>query len=181
MSYLICDKCKEYFKLQTGESSKDFECCQCGGELFKFDLKADTWFSKSDIKNYTTGLIKAMKFEDKKFRSSSPIYLGRIGDEKSYEHLLVAMDDDDPKVRAYSIVVLGKLKNKEASEKICQKMKDKSHKVRKSVIRALELIGGQEAFQIIIKGLNDNHFAVRRRLQFHWVELGMRRLMNIFW
>ncbi len=34
MSYLLCSKCKSYFKLQSGESAKDFvDLCYCGGKL----------------------------------------------------------------------------------------------------------------------------------------------------
>ena len=34
MGYLICGKCKSYYKLQTGESAKDFiDKCDCGGKL----------------------------------------------------------------------------------------------------------------------------------------------------
>ncbi|MGZ7209832.1 MAG: MFS transporter [Methanobacterium sp.] len=34
MGYLICGKCKSYYKLQSGESAKDFvRKCDCGGKL----------------------------------------------------------------------------------------------------------------------------------------------------
>jgi len=34
VGYLICTKCKSYYKLQSGESAKDFvKKCNCGGEL----------------------------------------------------------------------------------------------------------------------------------------------------
>lgn len=34
MAYLICTKCKSYYKLQPGESSKDFVSeCDCGGKV----------------------------------------------------------------------------------------------------------------------------------------------------
>ena len=34
MGYLICDTCKGYYELQTGESPEDFDLiCDCGGEL----------------------------------------------------------------------------------------------------------------------------------------------------
>lgn len=34
MGYLICGKCKSYYKLQSGESAKDFvDYCDCGGKL----------------------------------------------------------------------------------------------------------------------------------------------------
>lgn len=31
--FLICSKCKGYYKLREGESPEDFESCQCGGKL----------------------------------------------------------------------------------------------------------------------------------------------------
>lgn len=31
--YLRCEKCKGYYKLKPGESLKDFDICECGGEL----------------------------------------------------------------------------------------------------------------------------------------------------
>jgi len=34
MGYLICGKCKSYYKLQSGESANDFvDYCDCGGKL----------------------------------------------------------------------------------------------------------------------------------------------------
>lgn len=34
MGYLICGKCKSYYKLQSGESAKDFvDECDCGGKM----------------------------------------------------------------------------------------------------------------------------------------------------
>jgi rRNA maturation endonuclease Nob1 len=31
--YLRCEKCSGYYKLQAGESPKDYDICKCGGEL----------------------------------------------------------------------------------------------------------------------------------------------------
>lgn len=33
MSYVVCEKCGGYYKLQEGESVGDFDACQCGGNL----------------------------------------------------------------------------------------------------------------------------------------------------
>jgi len=33
MSYLICQRCYGYYKLEEDESPEDFESCQCGGQL----------------------------------------------------------------------------------------------------------------------------------------------------
>jgi len=37
MPYLICNKCKGYYKLKEGESLEDFEECECGGSLREFE------------------------------------------------------------------------------------------------------------------------------------------------
>ena len=42
MGYLICNKCKNYYELQPGESPEDFELnCSCGGKL-EFIKELDT-------------------------------------------------------------------------------------------------------------------------------------------
>jgi len=41
MPYLVCEKCKGYYKLKPGESSKDFEKCNCGGKLKLVDSIED--------------------------------------------------------------------------------------------------------------------------------------------
>ena len=33
MSYIVCNECGGYYKLQEGESLEDFGTCQCGGTL----------------------------------------------------------------------------------------------------------------------------------------------------
>lgn len=34
MGYLVCSKCKSYYKMQSGESPKDFvDTCDCGGKI----------------------------------------------------------------------------------------------------------------------------------------------------
>lgn len=37
MSYVICEKCSGYYELEEGESPKDFDRCQCGGNLEYFE------------------------------------------------------------------------------------------------------------------------------------------------
>ncbi len=34
MKYLICENCGGYYALSDGESSSDFDSCQCGGKLY---------------------------------------------------------------------------------------------------------------------------------------------------
>ncbi len=49
MAYLVCDKCKGYYKLQIGESILDFEECECGGDLRQVDT-LDIPFNKQRVK-----------------------------------------------------------------------------------------------------------------------------------
>jgi len=34
MNYLVCEICGGYYQLADGESSTDFDSCQCGGKLY---------------------------------------------------------------------------------------------------------------------------------------------------
>jgi hypothetical protein len=43
MSYLICERCKSYYKLKLGEKPEDYSNeCECGGKLkFTKNFKVD--------------------------------------------------------------------------------------------------------------------------------------------
>ena len=46
MDYLICNKCKNYYELQSGESPEDFELdCKCGGKLELKNIDAHKSFT----------------------------------------------------------------------------------------------------------------------------------------
>lgn len=53
MAYLVCDKCGNYYKLQSGESPEDFiDTCKCGGKLeFRKDL--DVISTSEDVTSVT--------------------------------------------------------------------------------------------------------------------------------
>ncbi len=59
MSYLVCDKCGGYYKLQEGESPEDFDLtCECGGTLrYKKLIEDDDSNWKIDFKALLVGLI----------------------------------------------------------------------------------------------------------------------------
>lgn len=42
MAYIICEKCRKYYKVEEGESLEDFELCRCGGNL-KFVQNLDNY------------------------------------------------------------------------------------------------------------------------------------------
>ena len=73
MGYLICGKCKSYYKLQSGESPKDFVSeCDCGGKLRyveNLDIVDPTWTQTSINRKSTKSEILKEKIH---FMSSLP-------------------------------------------------------------------------------------------------------------
>ena len=67
MGYLICAKCKSYYKLQQGESAKDFtRDCDCGGKLRyveNLDIVDPNWKQVSIRKKSTKGEILRNKIQ----------------------------------------------------------------------------------------------------------------------
>jgi len=53
MGYLICDKCKGYYKLKEGESIDDFDNCQCGGKLRYIDNIDEYLNDEQNITQYS--------------------------------------------------------------------------------------------------------------------------------
>ena len=46
VAYLICNKCNNYYELQSGESPEDFELdCKCGGKLELKDIVIQKGFT----------------------------------------------------------------------------------------------------------------------------------------
>lgn len=60
MGYLICEKCRGYYKLQKGESLSDFDCCQCGGKLKYYEDSID----EKILDNNTVGYNHKLKTSD---------------------------------------------------------------------------------------------------------------------
>jgi len=67
MGYLICGKCKSYYELQPGESSKDFSSdCDCGGKIRyikNLDIVDPRWKQITIRKKSTKGEILKNKME----------------------------------------------------------------------------------------------------------------------
>ena len=58
MGYLVCDKCKGYYKLKPGEFSTDFSNkCSCGGNLKFAYEKTGSDVNKKKKRKYTKKLI----------------------------------------------------------------------------------------------------------------------------
>ena len=58
MSYLLCNKCGSYYKLQEGENPEEFDLtCECGGKLqYKKSIKSDNSIWEIDLKALLVGL-----------------------------------------------------------------------------------------------------------------------------
>ncbi len=67
MGYLICGKCKSYYKLQSDESAKDFvDHCDCGGKLRyveNLDIVDPSWKSVTIRKKSTKSEILRNKMQ----------------------------------------------------------------------------------------------------------------------
>jgi hypothetical protein len=67
MGYLICSKCKSYYKLQSGESAKNFvDYCDCGGEfryVENLDFVDPNWKQVSIRKKITRREILSNKIQ----------------------------------------------------------------------------------------------------------------------
>ena len=71
MGYLVCSKCKSYYKLQSGESAKDFvDDCDCGGKLRyveNLDIVDPNWKQVSIRKKSTKREILRNKMQSLSF------------------------------------------------------------------------------------------------------------------
>lgn len=55
MGYLICEKCKGYYKLKPGENQEDFtDTCACGGKL-RYAVDIDVVDEKKQHSNFESG------------------------------------------------------------------------------------------------------------------------------
>ncbi len=49
MNYLVCENCGGYYLLKDGESSSDFDSCQCGGKLYLLEYTDDDEIKSPEI------------------------------------------------------------------------------------------------------------------------------------
>lgn len=74
MPYLICDKCNSYYKLQKGESARDFARCKCGNKLKYYEYIGDYTNNLKNGNNYT----KNGNLVDLWFKQSTSIKLASV-------------------------------------------------------------------------------------------------------
>jgi len=62
MSYLVCNKCGNYYELQSGEGPGDFtDECECGGKLQYTETISNTDSNLKNKKNKTKGVFRRWK------------------------------------------------------------------------------------------------------------------------
>ena len=69
---ILCKKCGGYYELQNGESLRDFERCQCGGELYTINYDIITLKTKKSIDAPTKAKIEVSDYLTKNIL---PIFL----------------------------------------------------------------------------------------------------------
>ena len=62
MGYLVCEKCKGYYKLKKGESAEDFSKCDCDGNLKFYNDVVDFIEEKLTLKQRISEY--ELKFDD---------------------------------------------------------------------------------------------------------------------
>jgi putative flippase GtrA len=81
MTYLLCNACGGYYKLQEGESPADFDCCQCGGGLSPASLN-EFLFQRTSLKCPGCGAVS----DGKTFCSYCGTILDTRESSRSNEH-----------------------------------------------------------------------------------------------
>jgi putative flippase GtrA len=81
MTYLLCNACGGYYKLQEGESPADFDCCQCGGGLSPASLN-EILFQRTSLKCPGCGAVS----DGKTFCSYCGTILDTRESSRSNEH-----------------------------------------------------------------------------------------------
>jgi len=148
MGYLICNKCKNYYELQPGESPEDFELnCSCGGEL-KFHNNLDINFNSNKVDNLDLQNILLNDPEGAK-RAHIAYLLGETKDPKYIDVLCEATKDKDGNVRRLSASALGKIGNIRAEDALIKLLKDPKPQVRQYTVKALRKIKSEKAVEHI--------------------------------
>lgn len=89
MQYLVCEECGDYYKLQKGESTEDFDACQCGGKLryekrindTNFDLYENKYLNDKKNLDHELNIYKRIRREE---NEQKRLRYGRDG-EKFFE------------------------------------------------------------------------------------------------
>jgi len=90
------------------------------------------------------------------------IILGKMGDSRAVDRLVIALGDETVDVRLQAIALLGRLGGKGAAEPLIPLMRDDNADVRQNAAHALGSIADARAVQPLIAGLDDPEWKVRK-------------------
>jgi len=102
-------------------------------------------------------LVAALRTEKWDLRRRIAQILGRIGDERLGEPLLLALSDEDPGVRARAAQILGQIGYRQATEQLINAMQtDPDEFVRRAAIKALADLKSKQAIGPLIEILGNS-------------------------
>lgn len=102
-----------------------------------------------------------MEDENGRKRGEAAVSLGKIGDAKALEPLIIALKDNDDRVRVGAAVALGGIGNPEAVDPLIEALNDSVSMVRQLAAFSLGLIGNPLAVDPLIRALDDGDYKVR--------------------
>jgi HEAT repeat protein len=106
-------------------------------------------------------LIATLASADAEARRHAVVELGRIGDGRAAEALLLRLDDPDPKVRIAAIQATGWLRSSKAVPRLVAMARDESPRIRRRVAQALGILGDRAASDALVRLLDDPDHYVR--------------------
>lgn len=108
-------------------------------------------------------LIKDIKSSYVHRRVDAARELGKLGDKRAFDHLVIALGDPDHNVRDNAAFALGELGIEEAVPHLVELLRDEDEWVRKGAVKALGMIGSKKAVKYLAVILErDPAFIVRR-------------------
>jgi HEAT repeat protein len=94
-------------------------------------------------------------------REGAAAALGRIGDKRAVEALMIAIEDEVQEVRCNAAWSLAELVDKRSVKALIKATSDEFWLVRLNAVAGLGKIRGKAAFEALLKMLNDEHPRVR--------------------
>jgi len=127
------------------------------GSSKSFKINIEKMEKEKDV----SGLINALKNGDMSVRAKAAVALGKIGDARAYEPLLLALKDRYSYVRSRVAVALSKLGNVNAVEKFIMHLRDRNPDVRAASAEILGYIADERSIPPLIQVLRDPNEHVR--------------------
>lgn len=125
-------------------------------------------------------LMKDMKSSYVHRRVDAARELGKLGDKRAFDYLVIALGDPDHNVRDNAAFSLGELGMEEAVPYLVKLLQHEEDEwVRKGAVKALGMIGSREAVEYLVILLErDSAFIVRRAAVRSLGQIGDRRAIE---